>query len=161
MKFNIEIAKESPEWNNYPAINENFLAEITKNILSEYSNFTKVKEFELSVLLTDDNQICKLNREFRNKNYATNVLSFPDLDIHWTQILDFSPKTDYLYLGDIAFSYHTIHEEADNFKDHFVHLFIHSILHLIGYDHCNKKEADVMESLEVKFLTNFNIASPY
>jgi probable rRNA maturation factor len=70
-----------------------------------------------------------------------------------------------MYLGDVAFCYSKIKQEAADqnisFKDHFIHLFVHSILHLLGFDHDNEEDADVMESLEVDILKDLFIASPY
>ena len=70
-----------------------------------------------------------------------------------------------MYLGDIAFGYETIHTEAIDqekiLEDHFVHLLVHSVLHLLGYDHQDDQEADVMENLEIEILRTFSIASPY
>ena len=70
-----------------------------------------------------------------------------------------------MYLGDIAFGYEVIALEAKNklisFQDHFKHLVIHAILHLIGYDHIKDKDAQAMESLEIQILEGIGIKSPY
>lgn len=68
-------------------------------------------------------------------------------------------------LGDIAFGYQTIDKQAleqnKNFKDHFIHLLVHSVLHLIGFDHQTNEETDIMKNLEIKILKDFSISSPY
>ena len=70
-----------------------------------------------------------------------------------------------IFLGDIVFSSQTIFEEAKrdnkNFEDHLMHLFIHGVLHLHGYDHKTEDDANIMESLEIKILNNLNIDNPY
>jgi probable rRNA maturation factor len=165
MNITVEIAKECKDWNKCPRLNSEFFSEIMYRILSRYTNFTKVKEIELSVLLADESKIRSLNQEFRGQDKETNVLSFPDLEIDWHQIVEFPINTDYMYLGDIAFCYSVIDQEAKeksiSFYDHFKHLTIHAILHLIGYDHIEAEDAEVMESLEIQILKSFGISSPY
>lgn len=106
---------------------------------------------ELSVLLTDDAEIQQLNKNFREKDYATNVLSFPDGENG--------------YLGDIAISFDRLSEESHNenksFNDHFAHLLVHGCLHLMGYDHMDEEEAQEMESLEIHILRDMGIKNPY
>ena len=156
MKFTIEIAQDNDEWDSYKEINPKVFEEILEEVLKNYPNFSKVQNIELSILLTNDKRIKKLNQEFRNENSATNVLSFPDLDIDFSQILEFKPDLDYIYLGDIAFAFETISEEVKKknipFLNHFKHLLVHSTLHLLGYDHMNDTEAEIMQDIEVKNL---------
>jgi len=164
MKFTIEIAQDNDEWDSYKEINPKLFEEILEEVLTNYPNFNKVQNIELSILLTNDKRIKKLNQEFRNENSATNVLSFPDLDIDFSQILEFKPDLDYIYLGDIAFAFETISEEVKKnipFLNHFKHLLVHSTLHLLGYDHMNDTEAEIMQDIEVKILKKLSIPSPY
>ncbi|GAB4168462.1 MAG: rRNA maturation RNase YbeY [Rickettsiaceae bacterium] len=165
MNIVVEIAVNSKKWQEYTGLDATLFAEIASRILSQYPNFSKVKEFELSILLTDDASMAALNKKFRGKDKATNVLSFPDVYIDWRKIVEFVPDNDYMYLGDIAFGYQTIKVEAEeksiSFQDHFKHLAIHAILHLIGYDHVTEDEAEVMENIEIKVLNTFGIKSPY
>ena len=111
----------------------------------------------ISLLLTNDKQIRQLNCDYRKQNKATNVLSFP----LWEKEM---PKKTIL-LGDIILSYETIKKEALEqnkiFLHHLSHLLIHSLLHLIGYDHIIKKDAAIMERLEIKLLKTLNINNPY
>jgi len=99
---------------------------------------------ELSILLTNDDHIQQLNRDFRDKDKPTNVLSFPN------------DEGD--YLGDIAISFQTIEKEAiEQNKDiyhHFTHMVIHGILHLKGYDHETDIDAEEMEAIEMKILAD-------
>jgi probable rRNA maturation factor len=165
MKITTEIATECSDWHSKQAINTELFANITQNILNRYGGFKVVKDLELSVLLTDDAKMQSLNKEFRGVEKSTNVLSFPDLEINWQELLEFQPDGDYIYLGDIAFGYETVAAEAKNkmisFEDHFKHLLIHAILHLIGYDHVDDEDAQIMEALEIEILSNYNIKSPY
>lgn len=167
MKFTIEIAEDNNEWDSYKEINPKLFEEILGEVIKNYPNpnFSQVQNIELSILLSNDKRIKKLNQEFRNENSATNVLSFPDLDIDFKQILEFKPDLDYIYLGDIAFAFETIYEETKKknipFLNHFKHLLVHSILHLFGYNHIKDDEAEIMQSIEVKILKRLSIPSPY
>jgi len=106
---------------------------------------------KFSILLTNDTHIQVLNRDFRNKDKPTNVLSFPDGENG--------------YLGDIAISLETIVAEAKdqdkNFYHHFIHMVVHGLLHLKGHDHEDDSEAEEMESLEIKILADIDIENPY
>ena len=79
MKFTIEIAQDNTEWDLYSEINPKFFKQILKETIKNYKNLSEVKNLELSILLTNNSRIKKLNQEFRNKNSATNVLSFSDI----------------------------------------------------------------------------------
>ncbi|PCJ29349.1 MAG: rRNA maturation RNase YbeY [Rickettsiales bacterium] len=171
MKINVEIARESQDREQRSFLNEEFIAEITERVLSRYPAFAQSGEFELSILLTDNSKMKSLNKEFREKDKATNVLSFPDEDLDWRNIdkINKADKTHLdsseVFLGDVAFGYQIISEEAQeksiSFQDHFTHLLIHAILHLIGYDHIEDEDAKAMETLETELLQSLNIASPY
>jgi probable rRNA maturation factor len=113
--------------------------------------------FEVSVMLTDDAHIQELNRTWRGKDKPTNVLSFPAPEQPGAE----GPR----HLGDIALAYETLvresEEESKALADHFAHLIVHGILHLLGYDHEDEAEAEIMEALEVKALATLGIADPY
>jgi probable rRNA maturation factor len=102
------------------------------------------------VLLADNKTLRRLNRDFRGKDKATNVLSFPGIGDH---------------AGDIAIAHGVTRAEAKaagkKFADHATHLVVHGVLHLAGYDHERLKDAKVMEPLEVKILKRLGIADPY
>jgi probable rRNA maturation factor len=107
---------------------------------------------ELSVVLSDDEQVRQLNRDYRHKDSPTNVLSFP-----------MPPETG--LMGDVIFARETIAREAADqskrFEDHFVHLLIHGMLHLQGFDHQIDAEAEDMEAREVRALARLSIDNPY
>ena len=113
---------------------------------------------ELSLLFTDDAHIRVLNREWRGKDKATNVLSFPAFE---TAPGDGLPPM----LGDIALAFETIKSEAaldeKRFEHHVTHLIVHGLLHLLGYDHEEEQEADEMEAIERKALMRLAIRDPY
>ncbi|MCX5494905.1 rRNA maturation RNase YbeY [Kaistia dalseonensis] len=112
---------------------------------------------ELSVVFTDDAHVRRLNAQYREKDKATNVLSFPG-----------SPPGSKRFgplLGDIVVARETVVAEADDqgiaFDDHLTHLVVHGLLHLFGHDHLEDAEAERMESLETEILARLGIADPY
>ena len=98
----------------------------------------------------------KLNKDFRDKNVDTNVLSFPASD----DVQKISGE-----LGDIAMSIPYIKTESQNLnrdeEDHMMHLLAHGILHLLNFDHKENFDANIMEAQEIKYLENFKIDNPY
>ena len=98
----------------------------------------------------------KLNKDFRDKNLDTNVLSFPASD---------AAKKISGELGDIAMSIPYIKTESQNLNrdevDHMMHLLAHGILHLLNFDHKENFDANIMEAQEIKYLENFKIDNPY
>ncbi len=111
---------------------------------------------EISVLLTDDEEQHELNAQWRGKDSATNVLSFP-------QIEPFGPVVG--LLGDITLARETLEREAadlgKSLDDHFTHLVVHGFLHILGYDHLEEAEALQMEGLETQILLGLGIEDPY
>jgi len=127
---------------------------LKKELISEY--------IEINVRLTGDAVIQQLNKEFRHQDKPTNVLSFP---CHSDDNLNIFLGEELLQLGDIALAYETIEREAKEqhktFKDHFIHLLVHGILHILGFDHITDEEAEEMETLEIEILKELKIANPY
>ena len=109
----------------------------------------------ISISFSGDKKVKELNNSFRKKRSATNVLSFPSNN----------KFNNTLFLGDIIFSIETILREAkrDNktVENHLTHLFIHAVLHLLGFDHETEEEAKKMEYLELQILSNLKIDNPY
>tara|TARA_Y100001954_G_C15806229_1_gene602797 strand:+ start:1989 stop:2462 length:474 start_codon:yes stop_codon:yes gene_type:complete len=116
--------------------------------------------FYLSVLITNNFEISKINLKYRNKNLPTNVLSFP-LDEE-RMIFDEIPSK---ILGDIVLSLEKIKIESIElnkpFNNHLTHILIHGLLHLLGYNHQNDKEAEIMERFETNILSKLSIPAPY
>ena len=119
-------------------------------------------QWEISVMLCDDGAIQVLNRDWRGQDKPTNVLSFPappdDLP---AELPDGAP----ILLGDIAVALDTTQREAVEqekaLEDHFCHLMVHGMLHLLGFDHETDGQADEMEPLEIEILAGLGIDSPY
>ncbi len=116
---------------------------------------------EVAIMLTDDAGIQTLNKNWRGIDKPTNVLSFPALQPERVRDDDDAPRM----LGDIAIAYETTRKEADTehkpFDHHLSHLAVHGFLHLIGYDHENDDDAEVMEGLERDILAQLGIPDPY
>lgn len=125
-------------------------------------------EFEISALGGNDARLAELNSSFREKPSATNVLSWPALD-RSGDIPGARPVLPKIggapELGDIALAYETCQREAEAAKlvlsDHVLHLFVHGILHLLGYDHENEQDAMVMERSEIEILSILGVGNPY
>ena len=121
--------------------------------------------YELSVKLTDDAEVQALNAAYRNKDRPTNVLSFPMLQPGFQEGTDMADDGEIL-LGDIVLAYETCAREASDkgigVEDHAVHLMVHGVLHLLGYDHVDDEiEAREMEEMEKRALALLGIADPY
>ena len=117
-----------------------------------------------SLLFTSDAEIHALNREWRQRDKATNVLSFPMLERE--ELLALGPDGPPELLGDVALAYETCAREAAEksapLADHAAHLIVHGLLHLAGHDHeTSPADADAMEALETKALALLGVADPY
>jgi probable rRNA maturation factor len=114
---------------------------------------TDLQEPVIAVLLTDDDTVADLNQRFRGKDGPTNVLSFPALPNREGQI------------GDIALAYGVCAYEASlqgkSLEHHLMHLTVHGVLHLLGYDHETDGEAEAMEALERSILETLSVSDPY
>ena len=112
---------------------------------------------ELAILLTDDAEMRALNRQWRQLDKPTDVLSFPSGQPE----IPGQPQ----YLGDIALGYETALRDAEMmhrpFEGHVSHLLIHGFLHLLGYDHIETEDAQVMEPLETEILAGLGWPDPY
>jgi probable rRNA maturation factor len=106
----------------------------------------------VTILLTHDARVKALNASFRGKDRPTNVLSFPAVG---------GPS----YLGDIAIAYGVVSREAraqrKDFAAHAAHLAVHGVLHLLGLNHENMREARAMETVETEILARLGICDPY
>lgn len=151
----IDIEIEDDRWLDIlPEVSEIVETGITAALKA--AKFTE--QADIVVLLCDDAEMKQLNAEYRNKDKATNVLSFP------------APKSMRVkgvleHLGDIALGYETCVREAKEqgktLKNHVMHLAVHGALHLLGYDHMNDAEAETMEALERDILAGLDVPNPY
>ena len=117
-----------------------------------------------SLLFTSDAEVHTLNREWRQRDKPTNVLSFPMLERG--ELIGLEPDGPPVMLGDLAMAYETCAREAAEkgvpLEDHAAHLIIHGLLHLAGHDHeISPEDADAMEALEIAALASMGIADPY
>jgi probable rRNA maturation factor len=107
----------------------------------------------VTILLADDAAVRELNARFREKDRPTNVLSFP------------APRNPERHLGDIALAYGVCAREAAEqgkpLAHHLMHLTVHGVLHLLGYDHIGDDEAEAMEGLERAVLAGLGVPDPY
>ena len=110
----------------------------------------------VNILIVGAKEGRRYNREFRGKDYATNVLSFPYQPL---------PGEKTALLGDLVICAPVVtrqaREQGKHPRDHFAHLTIHGVLHLLGHDHETGAEAKKMESLERRILAGLGIADPY
>ena len=126
-------------------------------LLAKHVLFDQNKdELKVNLKLVSSKEMMKLNEEFREKISDTNVLSFPADG----EIQKISGE-----LGDIAISIPYVQSESKNLNrdldDHMMHLLAHGILHLLGFDHQEDQDANIMEAQEIKYLEFFKIANPY
>ena len=149
MTFAIHFEIDDPRWNRRRGLKQR-LEEAIRLALKQGG---KLRRGALTVLLTGDAKLKTLNRDFRGKNKPTNVLSFP------------AAPNDEAYLGDIALAFGVTEAEASKsgkrFGDHAVHLVIHGVLHLLGFDHITDRQAKKMEPLETRILARLGIDDPY
>lgn len=124
---------------------------------------TELRDAEVSVLLSDDATMCRLNRTYRGHDAPTNVLSFEHLASPASPSAAEAGRPR--FLGDIALGWELVASEAraagKPLADHFRHLVVHGMLHLLGYDHQNDADADVMERLEARLLEGLGVPDPY
>ena len=130
----------------------NKLNKIVSTILDE----EKMSDCVINLRLLNDEEMKKLNMQFRQKDKTTNVLSFPNDDISVKQTKN---------IGDIAISVEYVKAEAQKegktFDDHIIHMLAHGVYHILGYDHENNENAVIMENKEIQTLKKINISNPY
>lgn len=121
----------------------------------------------IDITITDNKEIHAMNLEYRQKDYATDVLSFHMVEFYNGKFLDDlmfckDPETEKVALGDMIISYDKVLEQAKEFEHsnerEFAFLTVHSVLHLLGYDHeQNEQDGDIMRFMEKKILTKLGI----
>ena len=119
-------------------------------------NEEEISNSSVNLKILSNTDIQELNKKFRKIDNPTNVLSFTNEDISKSITGD---------LGDIAISYEYLQKESyqqnKKFDDHFIHMLIHAVYHILGFDHKNDEMAKLMESKEIKILKKLNINNPY
>ena len=126
------------------------------NDIEEFIAYFSVKKIDVEVSFCTAEQIKDLNYQFRKKDSETNVLSFP---------AESSMGIQNACCGEVIICYEVLNNEAKesskSITNHFKHLLIHSLLHLLGYEHDKENDAILMESEEIKFLSKIGISDPY
>ncbi|WP_343313155.1 rRNA maturation RNase YbeY [Brucella sp. BE17] len=153
--IDIDLMIEAGSWPD-----ETVLEDLVKKAVeAAWSNLDlKHMPSELSVVFTDDASIKLLNAQWRDKDKATNVLSFPAFPVK-------AGSQPGPMLGDIVIAYETVEREAADegkpVNNHLTHLIVHGFLHLLGYDHETDIEAEEMERRERQILHALAISDPY
>ena len=133
-------------------VDEDSLSKVCQNFLNENA----LEDSELLIRLVSPVEIQVLNKEYRDKNQVTNVLSFQS---------DIPDEVEESILGDVVICVDVVREEAlfgnKKFGDHLTHMAVHGILHLLGHDHKDITSANKMESIEIDFLGKLGISNPY
>ena len=157
--MDVEVVIEDARWQ------EHGLELLCRKAVATTMDHLGLAHADLCVMGCSDTRIKELNAEFRGKARATNVLSWPSQDRAAVEAGGTPrPPTD-PELGDIAISYETCRAEAYSanvlFSDHVTHLIVHGLLHLLGYDHQNDADAELMERIETETLGKLGISDPY
>lgn len=152
-RLETEVVRRSPEWKAAP-IADTALA-LAAEAAFAASPPAGADACELTIVLSDDEEVRDLNRTWRGKDTPTNVLSFPAGEQPG------APRQ----LGDVVLAFETVARETDAqglaLSDHVSHLVVHGVLHLLGFDHTSEEEAKTMESAERLVLASLGIADPY
>ncbi|QED23502.1 rRNA maturation RNase YbeY [Candidatus Deianiraea vastatrix] len=147
----VNVYKKSRNLKIFFDVDKTFISKIVNHVAIFLHNNIS---YEMTLLLSNDIFIQNYNRDYRNKDTPTNVLSFESSD-----------KDEDFYLGDMIISLETIAKEANeqgkSIHDHFTHILIHGVLHLFGMDHILEDERIKMEKLEIEILKTLGISDPY
>lgn len=169
IKLSVHLVKSSPKWKAaFPSMKK----KIEQAAAAAFLNAKKPaafdrRHFEITLVLSDDKTQKSLNHDFRGKNKSTNVLSFPQLNMQKFRktALDVFPVKEPVPLGDVVLAFETILAESKKqektMEEHVLHLVVHGVLHLLGYDHMRDKDAKKMEKLECDILDALGYADPY
>ena len=149
IKVNVEVNSKS--WHKKIKNPKKYFSKKLKKI-SKIVKFFKGKNITFTILLTNSLNMKKLNKRFRNRNKSTDVLSFPSFS---SNNLKFMKKKNF-YIGDIATSYEIINSRSqkNNFLLEFDKVWIHGLLHLVGYDHIRNQDYYKMNKIEKRILNS-------
>ena len=149
IKVNVEVNSKS--WHKKIKNPKKYFNKKLKKI-SKIVKFFKGKNITFTILLTNSANMKKLNKKFRNHNKSTDVLSFP---FHSSNDLKLIEKKNF-YIGDIAISYEIINSrsEKNNFLLEFDKVWVHGLVHLMGYNHVKNKDYFKMNRIEKRILNS-------
>ena len=132
------------------------LEQLTHWVGCVFSRHPDDDRLELTIRFVDEEESQALNRDYREKDKPTNVLSFP---------FENPPGITLPLLGDLIICHAVVAREAEEqhkpLAHHYAHMVVHGTLHLMGYDHIEEQEAEEMEQLERELLATLNIPDPY
>ncbi|MEZ5840302.1 MAG: rRNA maturation RNase YbeY [Hyphomicrobiales bacterium] len=152
--IDIDIVRIAGDWPVDETIDG--LARRVMTIAVEVADIDLREDAEICLVLSNDDHVRELNRDFRGKDKPTDVLSFPAAE---------GFETGDPLLGELVFAAETVARDAaaddKPLFDHFTHLVLHGFLHLFGYDHESEEDAEEMERLEADVLARLGIADPY
>ncbi|MEM1371294.1 MAG: rRNA maturation RNase YbeY [Pseudomonadota bacterium] len=158
--MSVEVIIEDTRWETVG------LEDLAEKAVAAVFKHLALSEHEISILASNDARIAELNGDFRDKPAPTNVLSWPSAEraAEKEGMHPLPPKAD-LELGDIALAFETCQREAaeqkKSFRQHILHLIVHGVLHLLGYDHVRDGDGDLMESVEIAILEGLGVPDPY
>ena len=144
----IEVLIKDKNWKKYLSNPNRYLNSQAKKI--NLKKYFRSKLINISILLTGNNDLRLLNKKFRKKNKTTDVLSFPSCDQNTIRAELKSQKN--LYLGDIALNLYKIDRGKNKFKSEFDKLWVHGLVHLMGYKHYKNKDFFKMKKIEDKII---------
>ncbi len=160
----VALTVTSADWRTVVDQLDKRCLDIVRGTLEQATRVPWLRRGEVSLLLADDRQLQDLNACYRDRDRATNVLSFPTIDADHGQVT-MPPPFGPLLLGDVAISLERVMAEAAEHNkavlDHFAHLLVHGVLHLLGYDHEDEADAEKMEAMEEAVLTTLGMAAAY
>ncbi|MEP0068432.1 rRNA maturation RNase YbeY [Pyruvatibacter sp.] len=156
----IDILRQNGDWDTLDDVEDLIRAAVRAALRPSVDNAAD-QVIEVSILLENDAALRALNKQWRNKDKPTNVLSFPAPPLPDAMLAMQTER----HLGDMALSFDTLAAEArtenKTLSDHLQHLVVHGMLHLQGHDHQTPDEADEMEDLERRILADLGIGDPY
>lgn len=150
----VTVVREAGDWLAFPSLEA--AIEAAAAALARHPRCEHARGAEATVVLADDSLVRALNRAYRGKDKATNVLSFP---------FQVPSAASSGLLGDVVLAEETISREATEYGiapvHHLQHLIVHGLLHLLGFDHETDAEAEDMERLETEILAALGLADPH
>ena len=148
IKVNVEINNKS--WHKKIKNPRKYFNQRLKKI-SKMIRLFKNKNLTFTILLTNSLNMKKLNKKFRKRNKSTDILSFPTFSKKKLK----SIKEKKIYIGDLAASYEIINLRSEkNFFEEFDKVWIHGLLHLVGYDHIKNKDYYKMDKIEKRIINS-------
>lgn len=168
--MNVNVSIEDSSWEQYQIAD---IVDLCADAVMEAANMRDKKDLlEISFLFTCDDEVKLLNKIYRGIDKPTNVLSFPayrgdlpEFDTDNATNEYFADEPANFILGSVALAHETVAKESEEqnktIQAHLKHLVVHSLLHLLGYDHIKDEDASSMEELEVAILKTIGVSNPY